>query len=144
MSTQAESPIAIVKSPAGDDVFHLKSLRGEEHVSRLFRYELELLCKETDVEFKDLVGQPLGVELYLGEEPIRIEALGVPVITDKVDIANVRVEFPSGCIADMVASRVSRVRWSSIPRTATRTRCSPATRLPRVKTPNRPTPGRLR
>jgi predicted dehydrogenase len=36
-----------------------------------------------------------------------VEAVGVPVLTDKVDIANARLSFPSGCIANVTASRVS-------------------------------------
>jgi predicted dehydrogenase len=67
-------------------------------------------ARATDVDVvRDLMIHDIDIlQQVLGDEPTRIEALGVPVITDKVDIANVRVEFPSGCIADMVASRVSR------------------------------------
>jgi predicted dehydrogenase len=36
-----------------------------------------------------------------------IEAVGVPVLTDSVDIANARIRFESGCIANITASRVS-------------------------------------
>lgn len=39
-----------------------------------------------------------------------IEAVGVPVLTDRVDIANVRLRFASGCIANLTASRISRER----------------------------------
>ena len=67
-------------------------------------------ARATDVDVvRDLMIHDIDIlQQVLGEEPTRIEALGVPVITDMVDIANVRVEFPSGCIADLVASRVSR------------------------------------
>ena len=67
-------------------------------------------ARATDVDvIRDLMIHDIDIlQQVLGEEPSRIEALGVPVITDKVDIANVRIEFPSGCIADLVASRVSR------------------------------------
>ena len=37
----------------------------------------------------------------------RVEAIGIPIITDKIDIANVRIEFSSGCIAILTSSRVS-------------------------------------
>lgn len=47
------------------------------------------------------------VQKLLGEEPARIEATGVPVVTDKVDIANARIEFPGGCVANLTANRVS-------------------------------------
>ncbi len=67
-------------------------------------------ARATDVDvIRDLMIHDIDIlQQVLGEEPDRIEALGVPVITDTIDIANVRIEFPSGCIADMVASRVSR------------------------------------
>jgi predicted dehydrogenase len=41
------------------------------------------------------------------EEPIEIRAAGISVLSRKVDIANVRLAFPSGCIANLTASRVS-------------------------------------
>ena len=37
-----------------------------------------------------------------------VEAVGVPVLTPKVDIANARVRFRNGCIANLTASRISR------------------------------------
>jgi len=40
-------------------------------------------------------------------KPMQIDAVGVPVLTDRVDIANVRIRFESGLIANLTASRVS-------------------------------------
>jgi predicted dehydrogenase len=37
-----------------------------------------------------------------------VEAVGVPVLTPKVDIANARVRFVNGCIANLTASRISK------------------------------------
>jgi len=42
-----------------------------------------------------------------GSTPSRIEAAGVAVLTDTVDIANARLEFPGGCVANVTASRIS-------------------------------------
>jgi predicted dehydrogenase len=39
-----------------------------------------------------------------------IRAVGLPILSDKVDIANVRLEFESGCVANLTASRVSTER----------------------------------
>jgi len=66
-------------------------------------------ARATDVDVvRDLMIHDLDIlQQILREEPSRVEALGVPVITDKVDIANARVCFPSGCVADLTASRVS-------------------------------------
>ncbi len=63
----------------------------------------------TDVDVvRDLMIHDLDIlQQILGEEPERIESIGVSVVTDKVDIANARIEFPSGCIANLTASRVS-------------------------------------
>jgi predicted dehydrogenase len=43
-----------------------------------------------------------------------IEAVGVPVLTGRVDIANARVRFANGCIANLTASRISRERVRKI------------------------------
>jgi predicted dehydrogenase len=43
-------------------------------------------------------------------EVVSIEAVGVNVLTPKTDIANVRLRFANGCIANLTASRISRER----------------------------------
>ena len=43
-----------------------------------------------------------------------IEAVGVPVLTGRVDIANARLRFANGCIANLTASRISRERVRKI------------------------------
>jgi predicted dehydrogenase len=56
----------------------------------------------------DLMVHDLDLILYLvGEEPSDFQATGVPVITNTADIANVRLSFPGGCVANVTASRVS-------------------------------------
>ena len=53
----------------------------------------------------------LDVILSLVRSPIvSREAFGVPVLTDEPDIANVRLRFASGCIANITASRVALKR----------------------------------
>jgi predicted dehydrogenase len=42
-----------------------------------------------------------------GSVPEKVEAAGVAVITDTIDIANARLVFPNGCVANVTASRVS-------------------------------------
>jgi predicted dehydrogenase len=65
--------------------------------------------RATDVDVvRDLMIHDIDViQRLVGEEPTRIEAIGVPVITDRVDIANARLGFPGGCVANLTASRVS-------------------------------------
>jgi predicted dehydrogenase len=43
-----------------------------------------------------------------------VEAVGVPVLTPRVDIANARIRFANGCIANVTASRISRDRVRKI------------------------------
>lgn len=66
-------------------------------------------ARATDVDVvRDLMIHDLDiVQRLVGEEPERVEAIGVPVITDRVDIANARLVFPGGCVANFTASRVS-------------------------------------
>jgi predicted dehydrogenase len=40
-------------------------------------------------------------------EVIQVEAVGIPILTPKIDLANARLEFANGCIANITASRVS-------------------------------------
>jgi len=56
----------------------------------------------------DLMIHDLDIVLALdGTAPVQIEAVGVPVLTPRVDIANARLKFESGLIANLTASRVS-------------------------------------
>ncbi|MBI4414474.1 MAG: Gfo/Idh/MocA family oxidoreductase, partial [candidate division NC10 bacterium] len=63
----------------------------------------------TDVDVvRDLMIHDIDVILSLVRSPVvQIQAVGVPVISDRVDIANARLQFASGCIANVTASRVS-------------------------------------
>lgn len=65
--------------------------------------------RATDVDVvRDLMIHDLDlIQRVVGDEPERIEAIGVPVITERVDIANARLTFRSGCVANVTASRVS-------------------------------------
>ena len=56
----------------------------------------------------DLMIHDLDIVLSFVDSPVKeIRAVGLPILTPKVDIANVRVEFDSGCVANFTASRVS-------------------------------------
>ncbi len=47
------------------------------------------------------------VQRLVGSEPIRVEAVGVPVLSEQADVANARLVFADGCVANLTASRVS-------------------------------------
>ncbi|HWF67162.1 MAG TPA: Gfo/Idh/MocA family oxidoreductase, partial [Acidobacteriaceae bacterium] len=59
----------------------------------------------------DLMIHDLDVVLSFVQSPVRdLHAVGLPVLSPTVDIANVRIEFESGCVANFTASRVSTER----------------------------------
>lgn len=59
----------------------------------------------------DLMIHDLDIVLTFAGSPVReVRAVGLPILSPKVDIANVRVEFESGCVANFTASRVSTER----------------------------------
>lgn len=65
---------------------------------------------DIDVIF-DLMIHDLDVLLaVVGSDVTSVEAVGVNVLTPRVDIANARLRFASGCIANVTASRISRDR----------------------------------
>jgi predicted dehydrogenase len=69
---------------------------------------------DIDVVF-DLMIHDLDVVLSIvNSDVVSLEAVGVPVVTNRVDIANVRLRFANGCIANLTASRISRDRVRKI------------------------------
>lgn len=64
----------------------------------------------TDVSvIKDLMIHDIDIILNLVKSKVKnISANGVAIITDKIDIANARIEFENGCVANVTASRISQ------------------------------------
>ena len=63
---------------------------------------------EIDVTL-DLMIHDIDLTLtVVGEDPCDIRASGAVVVGDTLDIANARIEFPGGCVANVTASRLSR------------------------------------
>jgi predicted dehydrogenase len=59
----------------------------------------------------DLMIHDLDIVLAFAKSPVKeVRAVGLPILSGKVDIANVRLEFESGCVANLTASRVSTER----------------------------------
>ena len=69
-------------------------------------------ARSVDVDvILDLMIHDLQITLAVaGEAPAEIRAVGVPVLTDKVDLCHAWVEFPGGLVANLTASRVSAER----------------------------------
>jgi predicted dehydrogenase len=59
----------------------------------------------------DLMIHDLDIVLSFANSPVKeVRAVGIPILSGKADIANVRLEFESGCVANFTASRVSTER----------------------------------
>tara|TARA_B100001013_G_scaffold336445_1_gene255744 strand:+ start:68 stop:1033 length:966 start_codon:yes stop_codon:yes gene_type:complete len=93
-------------NPAVAAARELISAPGFIEVHRLSTFQPRSL--DIDVVF-DVMIHDLDIVLSLvGSEPVSLEAVGIPVLTDRIDIANARLRFESGCIANLTASRISR------------------------------------
>ena len=63
----------------------------------------------------DLMIHDIDIVLNMVKSPvISIKAVGVPVVSDEIDIANARIEFDSGCVANLTASRISQRKMRKI------------------------------
>jgi predicted dehydrogenase len=65
---------------------------------------------DTDVVFDVMIHDLDLISFVVGRAPVSVEAIGVPVLSDHADIANARIRFDGGCIANVTASRVSLKR----------------------------------
>lgn len=74
------------------------------------------VARSLDVDvLLDLMIHDLNLVLSLLRQPVvDIKAVGIPVLTDKVDITNVRLEMANGAVANLTASRVSQDRVRKI------------------------------
>lgn len=74
------------------------------------------VARATDVDvISDLMIHDIDIILSLVDSDIRhISAVGTAVLTDHIDIANARLEFANGAVANVIASRVSRERMRRI------------------------------
>jgi predicted dehydrogenase len=128
-----EKPIAPTLADA-DEMLHLAQQHGRiaqagqlERFNPAVRATLPLLTKpmffevhrlsvftprslDVDVVL-DLMIHDIDVVLSFVQSGVKeIRAVGLPILSSKVDIANVRMEFDSGCVANFTASRVSTER----------------------------------
>ena len=84
-----------------DDVRYLESQRLSPFTARSIDVDVIL----------DLMIHDIQITLAVaGSQPSEIRAVGVPVLTDKVDLCHAWIEFPGGLVANLTASRVSAER----------------------------------
>ena len=93
--------------------FNPAVVAAEKIVTRPLFFEVHRLgvfsprSLDVDVVY-DLMIHDLDILLALLDSPVTdLRAVGIPVITDKIDIAHARLEFASGAVANLTASRVS-------------------------------------
>jgi predicted dehydrogenase len=96
--------------------FNPAVLAVEPVVNRPLFFEVHRLgvftARSLDVDvIYDLMIHDLDILLALVKEPVEeLKAVGIPVLTDKVDIAHARLEFAGGAVANVTSSRVSTER----------------------------------
>ena len=97
--------------------FHNPAVQAALSLAEQVRYlEAQRLspftARSVDVDvILDLMIHDMQITLAVaGETPSEVRAVGVPVLTDKVDLCHAWIEFPSGLVANLTASRVSAER----------------------------------
>ncbi len=107
---------ALILQPGHLERFNPAVLAVEPRVKRPMFFEAHRLSiftpRSLDVDvILDLMIHDLDIVLTLAASAVReVRAVGLPIVSPRVDIANVRVEFDSGCVANFTASRVSTER----------------------------------
>lgn len=93
------NPAVAAVRPLVTDVKFIEAHRLGVFVTRALDVDvvLDLLVHDLDIAL-DLVGRKV----------VEIRAVGVPILSEKVDIASVRLAFEGGCVANLTASRVSQ------------------------------------
>jgi len=99
------NPAIVAAEPFLNDVGYIEAERLGVFVARSLDVDVLL----------DLMIHDLNLVLSLMRQPVvDIKAVGIPVLTDKVDITNVRLEMANGAVANLTASRVSQDRVRKI------------------------------
>jgi predicted dehydrogenase len=92
-------------NPVVEAAFRVATRPQFFEVHRLSKFSMRSL--DVDVVL-DLMIHDIDIVLTLVKSPVAdIRAVGIPILSEKADIANVRIEFEDGCVANLTASRVS-------------------------------------
>ena len=91
-----------------------------EHIRQPYFFEAHRLGiftpRSLDIDVvMDLMVHELDIIASLvPSEVVKIDAVGIPILTPQIDLANARVEFANGCVANITASRVSGERMRKL------------------------------
>jgi predicted dehydrogenase len=122
--TLAEADEMIRKAEAGGLVLHVGHIERFNPAFRALQKKIShprffeahrmgiFTPRSLDIDVvMDLMVHELDIIASLvGREVVKIEAVGIPILTQKIDLANARLEFADGCVANITASRVSGER----------------------------------
>src|SRR5262245_46563519 len=67
MALKQETRSLKLTTPLGDDVLLLTAFQGEESISQLFRFQLQMISEEVAVEMKDLVGKNVSFSVAMAD-----------------------------------------------------------------------------
>ena len=82
-------------------------LRSPRYIAAERSAPFTIRCTDVNVVL-DLMIHDLDIVMYLaGADPKEVSAAGASVITSEIDMAAARIVFQNGCVADVIASRVS-------------------------------------
>ena len=106
------NPVLAVVNPAKQHPLYIEALRIAPYPPP----RMGLLPRGTEVSvILDLMIHDLEVILHLVQSPVvEIHAVGVPILSKSEDLANVRLRFANGCIANVSASRLSTKKMREI------------------------------
>ncbi len=84
-------------------------------VTDLMIHDIDIVMSLVGSPIRDIAATDIDIVMSLVGSPIRdIAATGLPVLTEHVDIANARIEFANGAVANVTASRVSNKKQRRI------------------------------
>lgn len=95
-----------------------RALKSEVHRPRFFEADrLGIFTpRSLDIDVvMDLMIHELDIiSSLVKSDVVKVEAAGIPILTPKIDLANARIEFADGCVANITASRVSGERMRKL------------------------------
>ncbi len=71
MGELQKNKICRLKTPLADDLLLVGKLRGREGISELFRFEMDLVSKDTAIDFQDIIGKNVTMEIELAGNRVR-------------------------------------------------------------------------
>lgn len=75
---------------------------------------LDLMVHDLDIVLELAGPRPASPDEFVKDPVLRLEALGIPVLSRSEDMADARITFTSGCVADLRASRISMKKMRKI------------------------------